>query len=124
MSDAFNTIKKVTLPIPLIEKVKADAALRGERCFKPHVIVDLVMKRIKEFDTAAVYISGPDGFREFLATAYSNETESMAFCFKPEYWEELNALQNRLNISTGDLMRLFICSYLFPSGKIGPYPNW
>ena len=41
----------------------------------------------------------------------------MVFCFKPTYWEELNALQNRLNISTGDLMRLFICSYLFPSGK-------
>jgi hypothetical protein len=117
MSDAFNTIKKVTLPIPLIEKVKARAALYGERCFKPHVIVDLVMKRIKDFDAAAVYISGSDGFREFLATAYSNETESMVFCFKPDYWEELNALQNRLNISTGDLMRLFICAYLFPSGK-------
>jgi hypothetical protein len=41
----------------------------------------------------------------------------MVFCFKPAYWEELNALQNRLNISTGDLMRLFICAYLFPSGK-------
>jgi hypothetical protein len=41
----------------------------------------------------------------------------MVFCFKPGYWEELNALQNRLNISTGDLMRLFICSYLFPTGK-------
>jgi hypothetical protein len=118
MSDAFNAIKKVTLPIPLIEKVKAYAALRGERCFKPHVIVDLVMKRIREFDTTAVHISGPDGFREFIATAYSSETESMVFCFKPGYWEELNALQNRLNISTGDLMRLFICSYLFPSGKI------
>jgi hypothetical protein len=121
MSDAFNAIKKVTLPIPLIEKVKAHAALRGERCFKPHVIVDLVMKRIREFDTAAVYISGPDGFREFIATAYSSETESMVFCFKPGYWEELNALQNRLNISTGDLLRLFICSYLFPSGKTALY---
>jgi hypothetical protein len=75
------------------------------------------MKRIKEFDTAAVYISDPDGFREFLATAYSSETESMVFCFKPGYWDELNALQNRLNISTGDLLRLFICSYLFPAGK-------
>jgi hypothetical protein len=116
MSDAFNTIKKVTLPIPLIEKVKAHAARRGERCFKPHVVVDLVMKRIKEFDTAAVYVSGNEGFREFLTTAWSSETESMVFCFKPVYWEELNALQNRLNISTGDLMRLFICSCLFTSG--------
>jgi hypothetical protein len=115
MSDAFNTIKKVSLPIPLLEKVKA--ALCGDRCFKPHVVVDLVMNRIREFDTAAVYVSGPDNFREFLAAAWSRETESMVFCFKPGYWEELNALQNRLNISTGDLIRLFICSYLFPSGK-------
>jgi hypothetical protein len=75
------------------------------------------MKRINEFDDASVYISSPDDFREFLTTAYSSETESMVFCFKPGYWEELNALQNRLNISTGDLMRLFICSCLFPSGK-------
>jgi hypothetical protein len=98
-----------------LEKVKA--ALCGDRCFKPYVVVDLVMNRIRAFDTAAVYISGPDDFREFLATAWSSQTESMVFCFKPGYWEELNALQNRLNISTGDLMRLFICSYLFPSGK-------
>jgi hypothetical protein len=98
-----------------LEKVKA--TLRGDRCFKPHVLVDLVMNRIKEFDPAAVYVSGPDDFREFLTTAWSSETESMVFCFKPSYWEELNALQNRLNISTGDLMRLFLCSYLFPSGK-------
>jgi hypothetical protein len=75
------------------------------------------MKRIKEFDAAAVYVSGPGEFREFLATAYSSETESMVFCFKPDYWEEMNTLQNRLNISTGDLMRLFICSYLFLSGN-------
>jgi hypothetical protein len=115
MSDAFNTIKKVSLPIPLLEKVKA--ALCGDRCFKPHVIVDLVMNRIRAFDTAAAYMSGPDNFREFLATAWSSQTESMVFCFKPGYWEELNALQNRLNISTGDLMRLFICSYLFPPGR-------
>jgi hypothetical protein len=38
VSDVFNTIKKVTLPIPLIEKVKTRAALNGERCFKPHVM--------------------------------------------------------------------------------------
>jgi hypothetical protein len=125
MSDAFNTIKKVTLPIPLIEKVKAHAALHGARCFKPHVIVDLVMKRIKEFDTAAVYISDPDGFREFLATAYSSETESMAFCFKPGYWDELNALQNRLNISTGDLLRLFIWPICSPRERQpSPSKTW
>jgi hypothetical protein len=117
VSDAFNTIRKVTLPIPLIEKIKARAALNGERCFKPHVLVDLVMDRIKEFDAAAVYVSGAGGFRNFLSTAYSGETESMVFCFKPAYWKELNALENRLNISTGDLMRLFLCSYLFPTGK-------
>jgi hypothetical protein len=106
MSDAFNTIKKVSIPIPLIEKIQAHAALYGERCFKPHVLVDLVMKRVKEFDAAAVRVSGPDDFREFLATAYSSETESVVFCFKPGYWEMINALQNRLNISTGDLMEL------------------
>jgi hypothetical protein len=39
------------------------------------------MKRVKEFDSTAVYISGPDGFREFLATAWSSETESLVFCF-------------------------------------------
>jgi hypothetical protein len=117
VSDAFNTIKKATLPIPLVEKIKTRTAFLGERCFKPHVIVDLVMRRIQDFDTAAVYVSGPAGFRDFLSTAYSTETESMVFCFKPEYWGRINALQNRLNISTGDLMRLFICSYLFPSGK-------
>jgi hypothetical protein len=117
VSDAFNTIKKVTLPIPLIAKVKTRAALNGERCFKPHVLVDLAMKRIKEFDAAAVYVSGASEFRDFLTTAWSSETESMVLCFKPDYWEMMNALQNRLNISTGDLMRLFICSYLFPSGK-------
>jgi hypothetical protein len=116
MSDAFNTIKKASLPIPLVGKIKAYAALDGERCFKPHVIVDLAMKRIKEFDIAAVHVSDAGGFRDFLSTAYSSETESMTFCFKPQYWEELNALQNRLNISTGDLMRLLLCSYLFPSG--------
>jgi hypothetical protein len=81
------------------------------------VLIDLVMSRIKKFDTAAIYISGADEFREFLSTAWSSETESMVFCFKPGYWEEMNAIENRLNISTGDLMRLFICSYLFPSGK-------
>ncbi|MDR1597265.1 MAG: hypothetical protein LBR99_06130 [Treponema sp.] len=118
MSDAFNTIRKVSLPIPLIEKIKARSALDGKRCFKPHVIVDLVMRRIKEFDTAAVYVSGPHDFRDFLSTAYASETGSMVFCFKPAYWEELNALENRLNISTGDLMRLVLCSYLFPSGRV------
>jgi hypothetical protein len=117
VSDAFNTIRKVTLPIPLIEKIKTYTAGYGERCFKPHVVVDLVMKRIQDFDTAAVYVSDRRGFKEFLAAAWSAETESMVFCFKPDYWEKLNALENRLNISTGDLMRLFICSYLFPSGK-------
>jgi hypothetical protein len=117
MSDAFNTIKKVSLPIPLIEKIKARAMRGGERYFKPHVIVDLVMKRIQDFDTAAVYVSGAQGFKEFLATAWASETESLVFCFKPEYWEAVNSLQNRLNMSTGDLVRLFICSYLFPSGK-------
>jgi hypothetical protein len=117
MSDAFNAVRKVTLPIPLIETIKARAALQGERCFKPHVIVDLVMKRIKDFDTASVYVSGPCGFKDFLATAWASGTGSMVFCFKPAYWEELNALQNRLNISTGDLMRLLLCSYVFPSGK-------
>jgi hypothetical protein len=118
VSDAFNTIRKVALPIPLIEKVKARSTLLGERCFKPHVLVDLVMNRIKDFDTTAVYVSGPRCFRDFLSTAWSSETESMVFCFKPSYWEELNALENRLNMSTGDLMRLFISSYLFPSGKV------
>jgi hypothetical protein len=117
MSDAFNTIRKVSLPIPLLEKVKARTLLNGERCFKPHAIVDLVMERIKEFDITAVHVSDAGGFRDFLSTAYSSETESMVFCFKPRYWEELNALQNRLNISTGDLMRLVICSCLYPSGK-------
>jgi hypothetical protein len=117
VSDAFNTIRKVTLPIPLVEKIKARAAPGGERCFKPHVIVDLVMRQIKDFDTTAVYISGPADFKAFLATAWSSETESMVFCFKPAYWKELNALENRLNISTGDLMRLFLSAYLFPSGK-------
>ncbi|MDR2742878.1 MAG: hypothetical protein LBB98_12105, partial [Treponema sp.] len=82
MSDAFNTIKKVSLPIPLIEKMKANAALCGDRYFKPHALVDLVMNRIREFDAAAVHVSGPGEFREFLATAYSSETESMVFCFK------------------------------------------
>jgi hypothetical protein len=75
------------------------------------------MKRVREFDSTAVYISGHNDFKIFVSTAYSSQTESMVFCFKPDYWEELNALQNRLNISTGDLFRLFICSYLFPSGK-------
>jgi hypothetical protein len=72
VSDAFNTIRKVALPIPLIEKVKAHAALNGERCFKPHVLVDLAMKRIKEFDAAAVYVSGA---HDFLSTAWSSETD-------------------------------------------------
>jgi hypothetical protein len=117
MSDAFNAIKRVSLPSSLVGKIKAFAALRGEGRFKPHVIVDLVMRRTQAFDNTAVYVSDPEDFRDFLATAYSSETESMTFCFKPRYWEELNALQNRLNISTGDLMRLFICSYLFPSGN-------
>jgi hypothetical protein len=118
VSDAFNTVRKVTLPVPLIEKIKARAMPDGERQFKPRVIVNLVMRRIKEFDDAAVYLSGRDDFKDFLSTAWSGRTQSIVFCFKPGYWEELNALQNRLNISTGDLLRLFICSYLFPSGKL------
>jgi hypothetical protein len=81
-----------------------------------------MIRRIQDFDSASVYVSGPAGFRDFLSTAYSTETGSMDFCFKPEYGERINALQNRLNISTGDLMRLFICSYLFPSGKT-PSPS-
>jgi hypothetical protein len=117
MSDTFNAIKKVMLPIPFVEKIKTHTAFLGERCFKPHVIVDLMMRRIQDFDTAAVYVSGPAGSRDSLSTAYYTETGSMVFCFKPDYWETINALRNRLNISTGDLMRLFICSYLFPFRK-------
>jgi hypothetical protein len=104
-----------------MDKLRSLPALYGGKCFKPRAVVNLVMERIKEFDTAAVYVSGPADFKEFLATAWSGETESMVFCFKPGYWEELNALRNRLNISAGDLLRLFICSYLFPSGKTALY---
>jgi hypothetical protein len=83
VSDAFNTIKKVTLPIPLVEKIKTHTAFLGERCFKPHVIVDLVMRRTQDFDTAAVYVSGPAGFRDFLSTAFPR---------KPRAWSSVLSL--------------------------------
>jgi hypothetical protein len=37
-------------------------------------------------------------------------------CFTSDKWEQVNALQNRLAVSSGDLIRLAVGSYLYNDG--------
>jgi hypothetical protein len=117
-------IKKLTLPRRLFEKAKALAAAQGEVVFQPHVLVDLLMKKLDYFDSLAVCISSIGEYQEFLTTLFSDETDHIMIFFTGANWERLLPVQTRYNISTSDVMRLVLGSYLYPSGKAAfPLPN-
>jgi hypothetical protein len=100
----------------LLDKIKAYAASRGEKTFKARVLVDLLMAKVPVFNQEAVYLPSRTAYQEYLTTVFSRKTESAILCFSGDKWERINALQNRLNISTGDFIRLVAGSYLYPSG--------
>jgi hypothetical protein len=100
----------------LLDKIKAYAASRGEKTFKARVLVDLLMAKVPVFNQEAVYLPSRTAYQEYLATVFSRRTESVILCFTSDKWEQVNALQNRLAVSSGDLIRLAVGSYLYPSG--------
>lgn len=118
MADILYTVRKVALPVNLLDKIREYFKRKGILKVKAHHIVNLCMEKLEAFDDLAVRVSDIVGYKDFLATVFSPQNERITLFFKPTYWEEILVFQNRLNIGAGDIVRLLLGSCLFSHGSI------
>lgn len=118
MADIFSTIRKVVLPVPLLEQAGGRLLGCGESRCKARQVVDLCMERVDAFNSLAVCVSDMTAYHHFLSTAFNANTTAITLFFKPAYWERMLRVQNEHNIGCGDIARLVLASLLFNSGSI------
>jgi hypothetical protein len=118
MADSSCTIRKIVLPVPLLEKTGRYFRERGEADYKARHLVDLCMASVDSFPALAVRVSGIRGYQNFVATVFHTRTTAVTLFFKHGYWERICRVQNALNIGCGDVVRLTLASLLFNSGTI------
>jgi hypothetical protein len=118
MDDVYATVRKVALPRPVIEKTRVYLASRGIDPGKARHITGLCMEKLDAFETLAAHVSLPGDYGNLLSTVFSSDTVPVTFFFNPANWERIRAVQTRHNIGAGDIVRLILASYLFPSGRI------
>jgi hypothetical protein len=118
VADIFSTVRKIVLPVPLLERTGRYLAEKGELHYKARHVVNLCMDRIDAFNSLAVCVSDMAEYCRFLSTAFNTNTTALTLFFKPDYWERMLRVQNELNIGCGDITRLILASLLFDSGSI------
>jgi hypothetical protein len=118
MSDVFYTVRKLALPIPLLNQTEYLLKQRGELNCTSHHIVDLCMDKADDFNSLALYVSDTCTYSNLLSTVFCKKTVTIALFFKQNYWERICTIQNELNIGTGDVVRLILATYVFNSGTI------
>jgi hypothetical protein len=118
VADIFSTVRKIVLPVPLLERTERYFAENGELRYKARHVVKLCMDRIDAFNSLAVRVSDMAEYGRFLSTAFNTNTAPLTLFFKPDYWERALRVQNEHNIGCGDITRLILASLLFDSGSI------
>jgi hypothetical protein len=117
MADINYTVRRVVLPVSLLDGIKTYLDLKEKNELKAHHLLELCIKKINSFDEEAVRVTGIAGYREFISTVFSEKSKQVVFFFKKAYWNAFLAIQGRLNIGAGDVVRLLLSTYLFPSGE-------
>jgi hypothetical protein len=118
VADIFSTVRKVVLPVPLLEQAGRRLLGSGESGCKARQVVDLCMEQVDSFNSLAVCVSDMAAYQQFLSTALNTNTAAITLFFKPAYWERMLRVQNEHNIGCGDIARLILASLLFNSGSI------
>jgi hypothetical protein len=118
VADSFSTVRKIVLPVPLLEKAGRLLQENGELHYKARHVVELCMDRVDAFNALAVRVSDMAEYCDFLFTAFNTNTVALTLFFKPDYWERMLRVQNEHNIGSGDITRLILASLLFKSGSI------
>jgi hypothetical protein len=118
VADISGTVRKIVLPVPLLEKTGRYFGERGEAHYKARHLVDLCMDTLDSFDSLAVKAAGIRGYQDFLATVFNKQTAAVTLFFKPGSWERVCRVQNQHNIGCGDIFRLLLASRLFNAGTV------
>jgi hypothetical protein len=118
MADIFYTVRKIALPVILLDAMERYFIQNGNPSYKAHHLVDLCMDKVDAFDSLAVYVSDILEYQNFLATVFNTKTTTITLFFKQAYWERMCHIQNEHNIGCGDIVRLILASLLFNSGTI------
>lgn len=118
MADIAYTVRKVVLPVALLEETKTLLKHKGCSEVGAHHIIDLCLEKLDSFSSLAVRVSDISGYRNFLNTVFSGRAAKIIFYLNARSWDRFLAVQNAYNIGVGDIVRLILGSYLFPSGQI------
>lgn len=118
MADIFSTVRKIALPVVLLETMEVYFEQRGNFDYKARHLVDLCMDKMDSFNSLAVYVSGIREYHNFLSTIFNRKTQAVTLFFKRDYWRRVCRVQNEHNIGSGDIIRLILASLLFNSGAI------
>jgi hypothetical protein len=116
MADNNPVIRKIVIPVPLLNEIKA--LYRSDTPFKPHFIVDKVMEKIDMFDSLAIHIQGIAHYKDFLSVSFSPDNENYNLFFNNSNWERIREVQNRHNIGVGEIVRLIFASCIYTDGDI------
>jgi hypothetical protein len=118
VADISYTVRKITLPVPLLRKIGPYFTENGVTPYKAHHLVDLCIGNVDAFNSLAVYVSDILEYQNVLSTVFNTQTTTMTLFFKHAYWERICRIQNEHNIGCGDIVRLILASCLFNSGPI------
>jgi hypothetical protein len=110
--------KKFFLPIPLYEQFAS--YVRENYGIEPfqHEHFNLMAHQIENIQEASIRLpSHIGGYKSFLNTVFSTQTQAYSFCIRKSDLARINAVRYRFSIGPANVLKLLMCTYLYQSGE-------